>query len=626
MSQQTGHVRRLFDALQAGAIDRRQFISRTTALGISATMALYLANGAAQTPQASPEGDAPKGGGGLESAVPRAEAPADQVRGAGGELKILQWQAPSHLLAHQASGDKDTLASCLVTEPLMFYGQDAGLLPNLVSVVPSLANGDLADDLTSVTLRLKEGVVWSDGEPFTANDVIATWTWITDEANGSTSVEIWGRISAIEAVDDLTVAVTFYQPNPLWYQPFTGNSTGTIMPAHVLDGADKAAMDAYRMKPIGTGPYVVTQFDVNDQVIYGVNENYREPNKPFFSTVFLKGGGEPAAAARAVLQTGEFHYAWFLSIDSDLLAELQQGGAGKLLLFSQGYAERLHLNHSDPNKEVDGQRSEMNTPHPFFSDPEVRRAMALAINRQLIVDELYIPDSIETPAKDIFTGISSLESPNTELVYDPELAKQVLEDAGWVMDGDVRKKDDIELSFVYMSTTNQLRQKVQTVVKANLEAVGFKVDIQNIDSSIYFDSAAGNDQNTGHFYYDANMHQTAAGAPTPITFVQRWYAGPDGENIAQASNDWSRANQFRYRNDEYDALFEEVSTETDAARQIELFIAMNDHLIDNNVLIPLVAVAERSACASWLNEESIQLGPFGLDYWNIANWYGDAPS
>lgn len=619
----------MYDALQSGAIDRRQFIARTTALGVGASMAMYLANGAAQTPAASPAaspaGDAPKGGGGLESAIPRAEAPADQVRGSGGELKILQWQAPSHLLAHQASGDKDTLASCLVSEPLMFYGQDAGLLPNLVTSVPSLANGDLADDLTSVTLRLKEGVVWSDGEPFTANDVVFTWNWITDEANGSTSIEIWGRISAMEAVDDLTVQVTFDQPNPLWYQSFTGNSTGTILPAHVLEGADQAAMDTFRMAPIGTGPYVVTQFDVNDQVIYGVNENYREPNKPFFKSVFLKGGGEPAAAARAVLQTGEYHYAWFLSIDSDLLAELQQGGAGKLLLFSQGYAERLHLNHSDPNKEVNGQRSEKNTPHPFFSDPEVRRAMALAINRQLIVDELYIPDSIEKPAKDIFTGISSLESPNTELVYDPEMAKQVLDNAGWAMDGDVRKKDGVELSFVYMSTTNQLRQKVQTVVKANLEAVGFKVDIQNIDSSIYFDSAAGNDQNTGHFYYDANMHQTAAGAPTPITFVQRWYAGPDGENIAQKENDWSRSNQVRYRNDEYDALFEEVSVETDAARQIELFIAMNDHLIDNNVLIPLVAVAERSACANWLNEEMIQLGPFGLDYWNIANWNGEMP-
>lgn len=620
MVQPTGNIRRLFDSLKTGAIDRRQFIARTTALGIGSGAALMLANAAAQTPEAEATG-----GGGLETAVPRALAPEDQVRGAGGELKILQWQAPSHLVGHLASGDKDTLASALVQEPLMHYGTDGGLLANLVSSIPSIANGDLAEDLTSVTLRLLEGVTWSDGEPFTADDVVFTWEWITNPDNASTSIEIWQRITSIEAVDDYTVQVEFDGPQPVWYQPFAGLSFASILPRHILDGADQETTDAFRFGPIGTGPYIVESFDVEDQARYVVNENYREPNKPYFSSVYLKGGGEPAAAARAVLQTGEYHYAWFLGIDSDLLQELAQGDAGKLLLFSQGYAERLHLNHSDPYTEVDGERSHKDTPHPILSDPAVRQAMAYGINRQLIVDELYIPDSIEEPAKDIFTGISSLESPNTELVYDPDQAAQILEDAGWVMDGDVRVKDGQELSLTFMTTTNALRQKVQVVVQANLQEIGFKIDIQNIDSGIYFDSSAGNDQNVGHMYYDFNMHQTSAGAPTPIRFVERWYAGPDGENIAQASNQWSRVNQVRYQNAEYDALFEELRVETDAARQIELFIEMNDHLIDNNVLVPMVAVAERSACAAWLNEESVQLGPFNMEYWNIANWYGDAP-
>lgn len=626
MVESRKNIRRLYDQLVAGEIDRRTFIQRCGAFGIATSMSVYLANAAAQTPVASPVEEGPKGGGGLESAIPRAEAPADQVRGAGGELKIIQWQAPSHCVPHLANGDKDVLSGALVSEPLMHYGQDAGLLPNLVTTIPSIANGDLSEDLTQVTLRLMQDVVWSDGEPLTAHDVKFTWEWVMNPENASTSQGVYGRIQDVEVIDDYTVSVTFTDPNPLWYQPFTGTSAGTVLPKHVLEDADQDTQDNFRLYPIGTGPYVVTEMQPNDQVRYTANENYREPNKPFFSTVYLKGGGEPAAAARAVLQTGEYHYAWFLGIDSDLLAELSAGGVGKLLLFSQGYAERLHLNFSDPNTEVDGQRSEMNTPHPFFSDPAVRKAMPYAIDRQLIVDQLYIPDSIEQPAKDVFTGISSLESPNTELVFDPDMANQILDDAGWVLDGDVRKKDGVELSMVFMSTTNQLRQKVQAVVKANLEAVGFKVDIQNIDSAIYWDSAAGNDQNASHFYYDANMHQTSAGAPTPITFVQRWYAGPDGENCAQKSNDWSRSNVQRYRNEEYDALFEEVRVETDAARQIELFIEMNDHLIDNAVVVPLVAVAERSACAAWMDETRVQLGPFGIEYWNIANWGGDPPA
>lgn len=618
MVQSTQNVRRLFDALVAGEIDRRQFIQRTTALGIGIGMAGHLANAAAQ--------EEAKGGGGLESGVPRAVAPDDQTRGAGGELKIMQWQAPSHLFAHRADGDKDVLASCLVTEPLMHYGQDAGLLPNLVTSVPSLANGDLAEDLSAVTLHLIEDVTWSDGEPFTSADLKFTWEWVSNPDNACNTIEIWNRITAIETPDDVTANVTFDGPNPLWYQPFTSNGTGSLLPKHILEGADEDAVVGYMQRPVGTGPFIVTEFAAGDEVKYAANETFRDANKPFFSTVYLKGGGDAAAAARSVLQTGEFHYAWFLGIDADLLAEMAAAGAGQLILYSQGYAERLHINFSDPNQEVDGQRSEMNTPHPFFSDPVVRRAMMLAVNRQLIADELFIPDSIETAAKDLFTGISSLESPNTTLEFDPEEAAKILDEAGWVMDGDVRAKDGVKLQIHFVSTSSQLRQKIQAVVKANLEAVGFKVDIEGIDSSIYFDSAVGNDQNSSHFYYDMNMHQTAAGAPTPIAFVQRWYAGPDGENVAQKSNDWSRTNTQRYRSDEYDALFDQVRNETDAAKQIELFIAMSDHLINNNVLVPLVAVAERSGCAIWMNADSLHLGPFGMDYWNIANWYGTPPA
>ncbi len=182
------------------------------------------------------------------------------------------------------------------------------------------------------------------------------------------------------------------------------------------------------------------------------------------------------------------------------------------------------------------------------------------------------------------------------------------------------KKDGVELRLQYMTTTNQIRQQMQAVIKQNLEKIGIKVDIQNIDGSVYFDSSAGNDQNTGHFYYDVNMHQTGAGAPTPITFMQNWYAGPDGANISQAENSWSAPNQQRYQNEAYDALFEQVRTETDPQKLIDLFIQMNDLLVEDVALIPLVQVAEKSAAATWLNEANFGFGPFGYNYWNIANW------
>src|SRR5699024_6412830 len=140
--------------------------------------------------------------------------------------------------------------------------------------------------------------------------------------------------------------------------------------------------------------------------------------------------------------------------------------------------------------------------------------------------------------------------------YDPEAAKQILDDAGWVLDGDVRKKDGIELRVRYATSVNQVRQKIQHVVKADLEAIGIAVDLEQIDAGIYFDSSAGNDQNIGHFYWDLDMYQNGPTTPSPHTFMETWYSGENGDNVAQKENDWMGTNNPRYINPDYDALFD----------------------------------------------------------------------
>src|SRR5699024_5319808 len=234
-----------------------------------------------------------------------------QERGGGGELRIIQWQAPTSLSPHAVGGTKDWLASMLVVEPLMHYGQESELIPNLVSEIPSFENGGLADDLTSVTLHLLPDVTWSDGEPLTAEDVAFTIEWVQNPDNAATSSGVYEVITGSKVIDDLTITVTFDGSNPFWAEPFAGTQTGWVYPKHVLEsGAD--ASNAFITNPVGTGPYVVKSFAPSDSVEYEVNENYREPNKPFFSTVLLKGGGDAAAAARSVLQTAEYDYAWNL--------------------------------------------------------------------------------------------------------------------------------------------------------------------------------------------------------------------------------------------------------------------------------------------------------------------------
>ncbi|HVL22979.1 MAG TPA: peptide ABC transporter substrate-binding protein [Thermomicrobiales bacterium] len=627
MTMSSSPLGRLYDSLKAGKVSRREFLERGSALGIGAGAALFLANSATAgpgrngfafypgqdgTPAASPSG----------AAVTLPDAGMEgKTRGQDGELRLIQWQAPTMAAIHSSVGTKDFLAGQLVSEPLLLYLPDGTIAPVLAAEVPSVENGLLAEDLSSVTFKLKEGVTWSDGEPFTAKDVVFTWQWVTNPSNASVNAEIWSVIESVEAQDDLTAVVTFTQPSAAWFEPFTGWTAGPIYPSHVFGDDPNNKNDAFLTAPVGTGPYVVESFSVNDQVTYIANENYREANKPAFSRVVLKGGGEAAAAARAVCQTGEYDYAWNLQVEPDVLTQIDEEGQNGEVVVEKGTSvERIHINFSDPNKEVNGQRSEMNTPHPFLTDDAVRQAMNVAVPRDVIATQFYGEGQPATA--NILTGLESFESPNTSWEYNLEKAAQILDDAGWALDGDVRAKDGVKLNVVYATSVNSVRQKTQAVIKQAWESIGIKVQLEQIDSGIYFDSGAGNEQNISHFYWDIDMYTNNPSSPIPMSFVVSWYAGPNGENIAQKENSWQGQNYNRWANADYDAKFEELQKTTDFEAASALLIELNDMLIENVVVIPEVnRSVDTYAVSTRLRKENCVLGPLNdLVYWNIVNW------
>jgi peptide/nickel transport system substrate-binding protein len=612
-SVEQGRFWSLYEGLKSGRLSRRDFIQRATALGVGLPVTTFILNsvkidGAFAAPAAQETIGSTRPTDGTEG----------QTRGAGGELKILQWQAPTHASLHTSQGTKDSLAASLVTEPLLSYAQDATLLPTLVKEVPSVENGLLAEDFSSVTYNLLEGVVWSDGEPFTSDDVVFTWQWIMNPDNAATDVTTYEPIDKIDAPDPLTVKITFKQPSLGWFNPFAGTYYGAVYPKHILESG-KDAINDFRHNPTGTGPYVIESFKENDQVIYAINDKYREPNKPFFAKVNLKGGGDAASAAQAVLQTGDWDLAWNLQVEPQILNQLAAGGKGKLYVVPGTSVERVLINFSDPNTEVNGQRSEVNTPHPSLSDPAVRQALSLGADRQTMSEQFY--GQGEPPAKNILTGIPSMESPNTSYEFNIDKAKQVLDEAGWTMNGDVRSKNGVELKYTYSTSINAVRQKNQALNKKNWEDIGFKIQLKQVDAGIFFDSAAGNDQNASHFFNDLEMYTNNAGTPYPIGYMSSWYGGKDLSNIAQKSNDWSGLNESRWHNDDYDAMFDSLGSETDPEKAAETFIKMNDLLIDDVVIVPLVQrAAEKLAVLNTLRDGNIVGSSWETAYWNIANW------
>ncbi|MCA1646134.1 MAG: ABC transporter substrate-binding protein, partial [Chloroflexi bacterium] len=188
-----------------------------------------------------------------------ASAPATSgARGAGGNLKVLMWQGPTILNPHLTQGTKDNIAARFCCEPLMTVSGDGTFTPVLVTEVPSRDNGGLGADGKTVTYKLKPGVKWGDGQPFTADDVVFTFDYVINKETAATTYGTYVDLEKVEAVDPMTVRLTFKQPTGGWYVPFVGGP-GMVLPKHLLDKyVGTASRDApFNQKALGTGPYMV---------------------------------------------------------------------------------------------------------------------------------------------------------------------------------------------------------------------------------------------------------------------------------------------------------------------------------------------------------------------------------
>jgi hypothetical protein len=204
----------------------------------------------------------------------------------------------------------------------------------LAAEIPSLQNGGLAADGMSVTWKLKPGVKWHDGKPFTADDVVFNWEYARDPATAAVTIGIHRDIS-VEKVDDLTVRIVFKKPTPFWADAFVG-ATGSIIPKHLFaeyKGA-KSREAPNNLIPVGTGPYKFVEFRPGDVIRGELYSDYHMSNRPHFDTIEMKGGGDAVSAARAVIQTGEYDFGWNIQVEDDVLLRLEKGGKGKTVYAS----------------------------------------------------------------------------------------------------------------------------------------------------------------------------------------------------------------------------------------------------------------------------------------------------
>ncbi|MBU6423235.1 MAG: peptide ABC transporter substrate-binding protein [Chloroflexi bacterium] len=555
-----------------------------------------------------------------QSAAASASSAPKQARGAGGNLNILYWEAPTILDPHLATGTKDFDASRLVLEPLADWDPSAKPVPELAAEIPTVANGGVSTDLTSVTWKLKPGLKWSDGSAFSSSDVVFTYKLMCDKTAGTSTFGYCDNVDSVTAPDANTVVVKYKTPNANFYQWGVGENTDIVQEAQFKSCTGAALKNCpANLKPIGTGPYMVKDFKPGDVVDYALNPNFRDPNKPFFKTVTFKGGGDATSAARACFETGQVDYAWNLQVAASVLKPMMDASSAKCRMVTAygNSTERLLLNRANPDASLGDKRSEPGTTHPFFSDAHVRRALAMASDRDSIATQLY-GGITGRPTCDVVSGPPPVVSPALKssdvCKFDINAAKKELQDDGWIPGPDgVRAKNGVKLNIIFQTTTNDLRQKEQAILKQGWEQAGFGVTLRNSSASTFFTNTAPDGANK--FYADVEMF-TNSGDPDPTALFQNYTC----DQMAAQANNWNNGGYERYCNKQFDALWASSKKETDPEKRDVIFQQMNQWVAEHVVDITLVDRTNVSSAAS-KDLKGLQPNGWASEMWNIADWY-----
>ena len=586
-------LRQLVEQVRCGDLPRRHFIERMLGLGLSLPMAGLML---------------------MEARVAQAQAAFTYKptrRGGGGLLKLLHSDAATLLNPHFANGIKDAMASRIFYEPLAQWDADANLEPVLAAEIPSRENGGLAGDGRSVVWRLKRGVTWHDGQPFTADDVVFNWQYAIDAATATFTAGNYQDLK-LEKIDAHTVRIVFSKPTPFWPGLY---AQVLLVPKHLFAAYSGAkSRDApNNNKPVGTGAYTFVDFKPGDLLRAAINPHYHQANRPHFDTLELKGGGDTTSAARTVLQTGEYDYAGSLLVDDEVLKRMEAGGKGRVVFLSSSATTAIYLNYADPGTEVDGERSNPKTHHPLFSDPDVRRAIGLLIDRQSI--QSYVFGRQGEATTNFINNPPRYCSPNTKAEFSIDKAKAVLDAAGWKLGADgVRAKGGKKLALLFQGGSLPAVQKYQAIVKQAAQKAGIQIELKAVVSSVFFSSDVGNPDTAGKFYADMQTLNWINNNPDPENLMRNFVSW----EVASKANKWLGRNMVRWQSSEFDALFRDAQTELDPVKRAALFIRMNDLVVSDGYVLPISA--RNSARA--LNQRLVApLSGWQLDMSSLPHWY-----
>jgi len=483
-------------------------------------------------------------------------ARAAEVPRRGGQVVVGLSQEPTVFNPLRPHIEVDRGVHFGIFDSLWRTDERAQFVPNLAVEIPSVKNGGIAKNGLEYTFRLKKGVAWHDGKPFTSRDVKFTWELVTSPKFGAFTKVGFDAVASMETPDESTVRVRLKEP----FAPFlTAWGDAWIVPAHLLESVpDPNTAEFNTRSPIGTGPFKFGSRVAGDHLVLVANPDYHG-GPPYLERVIFKYIPD-LTVLYTQFKTGAIDVTGLQGISAEFYAEAK-GLPGVT----------LHLHHSPSVEYI-----YFNYGKPWFKERPVRQALYHATDKRAIIEQVYY--GVPKPVEGYLPSTSwayNADLPKHE--YNPEKAKQILDEAGWRPGPDgVRTKGGVRLGFTNSTTSgNKLREQAQALLQQNWREVGVDMQISNMPAAVIW----------GEFYVKSKFDSLMVGIQASV--------GDDPDCLNRihskyiAAETGSGRNVSQYKHPQVDRLLEDGVREVDRARRRAIYLKVQEVLRADLAYLPI---------------------------------------
>ncbi len=543
---------------------------------------------------------------GSTGSVPYYIDKTDKQPQSGGMLNYLLYEDPDSLNPIVGQTSIAVQVSTAVLEPLAETLPDGSWSPRLAAEIPTPDNGGISDDLLTVTWKLRPNVMWHDGQPFTSADVKFTWQAASSESGGSAVASTYALIDSIDTPDDLTAVVHYSKFNVGYINQFPW-----ILPQHATGDVNSMQTWKFNREPVGTGPFKFKEWQASDHVTVLKNDQYWQQGKPMLDGInFLVVPSEESRVAR-MLQGDAQVMLW---PGEDTEQQFAESDVAKVRLAPGIWVLQVHFNLSKPFDNDPG----ATPPHPILGDPKVRQAIAMGIDRDRIVTQV-IPDVTKI---DSVLDVGWIKAKVKPFTYDLEGAKKLLDEAGWVDNGNGQRvakgakyaSDGTKLELAMNGYTGYKPIELgELAIQEDLGKLGIKINPSNQDFAIIFGTWADKSPRLiGDFdslFYDSGLFIE------PHDSIYRRY---DPSQVPSADNP-SGQNIYRWVRDDVGQWISDAGSTPDREKRRAAYQKVADALREDIPMIPVAQLGEGSAYSTKMH--GFTVSTWGYSTWDSMNWW-----